>query len=67
MTQGPRVCLDCRVFANLIDALELRDSWQCPVCLDRWRLGRFQDLAEVDRTEYNSNTRLVNFLKGKEQ
>ena len=66
MTQGPRVCLDCRVFARLMDALELRDSWQCPVCSDRWQLGRFQDLHELDRQEYSNNTRLVNFLKGKE-
>ena len=66
MTQGPRICLDCRVFARLLDALELRDSWQCPVCSDRWRLGRFQDLTEYDRREYNDNTRLVNFMLGKE-
>ena len=66
MTQGPRICLDCRVFAKLTNALELRDSWQCPVCNDRWRLGRFQDLTEYDRKEYNDNTRLVNFMLGKE-
>ena len=67
MSQGPRICLECRVVADLIDALELRDSWQCPVCQDRWYLGRFLDLAEVDRKEYYDNTRLVNFIKGKEQ
>ena len=66
MSQGPRICLDCRVFARLTDALELRDSWQCPVCNDRWRLGRFQDLTDHDRKEYNDNTRLINFMLGKE-
>ena len=65
MTQGPRVCLNCRVFANLMDALELRDSWECPACNDRWQLGRFQDLSEYDRKEYSDNTKFFNFVKGK--
>ena len=64
MTQGPRICLECRVFARLTDALELRDSWQCPVCKDRWYLGRFQDLTDIDRKEYSDNTRFFNFVKG---
>jgi hypothetical protein len=66
MSQGPRICLECRVFADLTDALELRDSWQCPLCQDRWRLGKFQDLTDIDRREYNDNTRFVKFLKGRE-
>ena len=66
MSQGPRVCLDCHTIADLKDALELRDSWGCPVCKDRWRLGRLMDLLETQRQEYANNTRLVKFIKGQQ-
>lgn len=67
MPQGPRICVECGVFADLMDALELRDSWQCPRCGDRTHLTRFQDISEQDVKSYSENTKVLKFLIGRDQ